>query len=493
LTPVLVVTLLALAPAAVAAEGDGRPGARIVNGAPANDGEYPYQAFVLIDLGPFGESYCGGSIVEDRQILTAAHCTTDDFGNPLPLGAFLICVGITDIDNNDADGQNLDNCPAGNRYSVVQNDVHPDYGSRGQGLSHDVAMLRLNRLITSPNTAVIRVVNANETSLVQPGVNAIITGWGTINEDPPGDPPPGWVLREADVPIVSDTTCAQHYDNLNQPPHPQEAYDPPTMLCAGNEPPPRQDTCQGDSGGPLRVTTSGGEPVLIGDTSWGEGCARQDREGVYGDLQAELNSWVHDNIPAARISGPSSATAGQNVTFSQNSKPGGYFNSFAWDLDNANGPSASRVFPAPGNYTVRLRASDSVGHTEVGEFTISISPPPPIADTTPPGVSITFARTRLRRALRRGLRARVRCTERCRVTVVIRISRRLARRLRIPQRVARATLPLGSRNRVVRIRFTRRARRRLRQLRRVTFVARVTASDAAGNRRAITRRVRLRR
>jgi trypsin len=509
----LMVALLALAPAAAdARQDDGRAGPRIVNGQDASPGEYPYQVFIFIDPSPApgDEGFCGGSIVGLRQVLTAAHCATNTAGQPLSPGAFEICAGLTDLDGND--NGIFDACPAANAYDVVQNDVHPQYGDRGQiafgAASHDVAMLTTasaDGLLNGANMAVIRVVDGNETALVQPGVNATITGWGTTSQG--GDPPMNGVLQEADVPIVSDATCAAHYTNFGAPSPPApEPYDPPTMICAGNEPPPRQDTCQGDSGGPLRVTTGGGEPVLIGDTSWGQGCAQQDREGVYGDLQQpEMNAFVHDRIPRASLAPTGTPTAGQPTTFNATSTPAGYFNSHVYDLDNdgafddGSGSSATFTFPTAGTYVVRIQSSEPTGDTKVGQATITVVTPPPPGpggtgnDTTPPGVSVRFARVAFLRALARGLRARVRCSERCRVTIVILIPRSLARRLRIPRQVAIGRLGFGAGTRTIVIRFTRRAKRRLRRVRRATFVIRTTAVDPAGNRRTVTSRARLTR
>jgi secreted trypsin-like serine protease len=286
---ITVLVLLAIAVPALAAP-EGSP--RIVNGTDASEGEYPYQVFIEIDT-PDGTSFCGGSLVSTTRVLTAAHCTTDDFGDPLPTGAFLICAGVTVLDNDPDDGMNLDNCPQANRFGVTSNIVHPEYGARGQGQSHDVARLELDRAATGTNMAPIRVINADEEELVEAGDTAIVTGWGNTTEG--GVPPADWNLQEAEVPIVADSTCAEHYTNFGAPSPPaEEPYDPPTMICAGNN---GKDTCQGDSGGPLVVTGPSNERVLAGDTSWGEGCARTDREGVYGDLQAELNAFAHGTIP----------------------------------------------------------------------------------------------------------------------------------------------------------------------------------------------------
>jgi subtilisin len=134
--------------------------------------------------------------------------------------------------------------------------------------------------------------------------------------------------------------------------------------------------------------------------------------------------------------------------------------------------------------------------------TATIPPPTPPtapADRTAPTAALSVPRQRLRRVLARGLRVTLRCSEACTVNAEALLPARTAKRVKLSRggtaRIARrAGLRLSARTRrTVTLRLTRSARRRLARVRRVVLTVSLSARDRAGNRRALRRRVRLRR
>jgi secreted trypsin-like serine protease len=105
-------------------------------------------------------------------------------------------------------------------------------------------------------------------------------------------------LQEARVPITTDQFCAGAYSD----------FDPMTMVCAGF-PEGGVDTCQGDSGGPMFGRTSAGELRVVGTTSFGEGCARPGKPGVYARVADDtLRPWIGQRTGTGVSSGTSRAT-----------------------------------------------------------------------------------------------------------------------------------------------------------------------------------------
>jgi secreted trypsin-like serine protease len=97
------------------------------------------------------------------------------------------------------------------------------------------------------------------------------------------------VLRKAAVPVVDTRVC-------NEPASYNGAIRE-HMLCAGHKQ-GGTDSCQGDSGGPLVLRGSDG-PVLVGVVSWGVGCARKLKYGVYTRV-ADYRRWINGIIAAHR-------------------------------------------------------------------------------------------------------------------------------------------------------------------------------------------------
>jgi trypsin len=258
------------------------PSSAVVGGSDASPGEYPSVA--EITFGPF---LCTGTLVTPNWVLTAGHCsniTAGTVASPASWPPQLINVRVGGVTQSD-----------GQQRSVSRVVMHPDYLLTN---GYDISLLQL----ATPSTmAPTQVAGAGERAIWNPGTLETIVGWGATEEG--GDLPDR--LQEAQVPITTDAYCSDAYGS---------DFDPLTMVCAGF-PEGGVDTCQGDSGGPMFGRSSTGALRVVGTTSWGEGCARPGKPGVYGRVaDDELRPWIAETTG----SGVSpSATASATTTARQ--------------------------------------------------------------------------------------------------------------------------------------------------------------------------------
>jgi len=210
---------------------------RIIGGSRANITEYPWTVYLRT---PSGFQYCGGTLVGESSVVTAAHCTATSAP-----GEVFVVAGRED---KMSDG--------GVVAAVSRIWVHPSYDR--VHFRNDVSVLTLDRALPF---ATLPLATPADGNLYTPGAAADILGWGTTETGGASR----YLLR-ATVPVGNDGYCGQAYG---------QHYDPGAMVCAGY-PEGGVDTCQGDSGGPLVV---GGR--LIGITSFGIGCAEPGYPGVY--------------------------------------------------------------------------------------------------------------------------------------------------------------------------------------------------------------------
>jgi trypsin len=257
--------LLLVATTCGALSATAAPSMAIVGGQDAAAGAYPAVAEIT-----FGSSFlCTGTLIAPTWVLTAGHCgsvTGSAVASPASWPAPLIDVRI----GSSRSGQ-------GERVPVQRAVVEPDYLATA---GYDVTLLQL----AAPSTkAPAKVAGAGDGALWSPGVLETIVGWGTTSEG--GDTPD--ILQEAQVPITTDADCAVAYGD----------FDATTMVCAGF-PEGGVDTCQGDSGGPMFGRTAAGELKVVGATSFGEGCARPNRPGVYARVaDTALREWIRSEAP----------------------------------------------------------------------------------------------------------------------------------------------------------------------------------------------------
>ncbi|MDR9781134.1 serine protease [Rhizobium redzepovicii] len=231
---------------------------KIVGGVQAKPGQLPWQVSLGVSwiASPADGHFCGGSIYNESWIITAAHCVDGSSPNDI-----IVTAGTTDL-----------NKPA-QRRNVAKILVKKGYVAPKQG--DDIALLQLYEPLTLTDTdaaPIALIANGHE---LKEGDLLTTSGFGYEKEG-------GTVsahLNVVEVPLVSNDTCSQQLsygdDITNQ------------MICAGRS---GKDSCQGDSGGPL-VFASSSKPELVGVVSWGEGCARPLKFGVYTKVSLEVD-WV---------------------------------------------------------------------------------------------------------------------------------------------------------------------------------------------------------
>lgn len=237
----------------------------IVGGSEADEGEYPWMAALYNGDDPYWQ-YCGGSLIAPDRVVTAAHCVegllgidlVDQVVNTAQYGQYMVMLGSNSL------------LAGGDEIPVLWIHVHPDYAQDG---TPDVAVLVLAEDATQ---APIPWATPADEPLYAPGTRATVTGWGALSENGPYPD----ALREVEVPIVSDDDCLEAYPFW---------LDPGTEVCAGYKQ-GGKDACYGDSGGPLMVPDGGGM-LLVGIVSWGEGCARAGKPGVYAEVAA-VSDWI---------------------------------------------------------------------------------------------------------------------------------------------------------------------------------------------------------
>jgi hypothetical protein len=311
----------------------------VVNGAKASRGEYPWQVLLIHD----NARMCGGSLISNEWVLTAAHCLDGRSAKD-----FVVVLGRWRLLQNDSAQQ---------VRSISDYVIHPAFSRFGDDNLrdyHDVALVKLSSPVSFTRyVKPIKLATGNDAA----GLQAWVTGWGRIeggNSQSRAD-----YLQEAMLPVRANADCDAVPDPILQ----RDLLE--TELCVGYLQGDR-GACHGDSGGPLAVRRPGGAWELIGVVNWGQ----ENYCGSYSVFArvSSYASWINSvmNEQAAPRADFAVSASGLTVDFrDQSSDADGYIAGWQWDFNDnqatSNRQHPTHTFSAAGTYEVRLTVTDDKG------------------------------------------------------------------------------------------------------------------------------------
>ncbi|XP_054278589.1 proclotting enzyme-like [Macrosteles quadrilineatus] len=238
---------------------------RIVGGQNADPNEWPWIAALFNS----GRQFCGGSLIDNTHILTAAHCVAHM--TSWDVARLTVRLGDHNIKTN-SEVKHVEK-----RVKRVVR--HRNFDMRT--LYNDIAILTLDSPVTFTQTIRSVCLPTTGTQARFDGATATVIGWGSLREN---GPQPA-VLQEVNIPVWTNQECKLKYGNA-APGGIVEHF-----LCAGRA---TKDSCSGDSGGPLMVNTAG-RWTQVGIVSWGIGCGKGQYPGVYTRV-THFMSWITKNL-----------------------------------------------------------------------------------------------------------------------------------------------------------------------------------------------------
>nr|XP_033813658.1 coagulation factor IX-like [Geotrypetes seraphini] len=233
---------------------------RIVGGARCYLGQCPWQVLIHNRR---GQNFCGGSLISSRWVVSASHC----FESEKP---HFVTIGDFDKMRRDQDEQKIE---------VLQFLKHPYYNL--DNYDNDIALIYLKSDVIFNEFAIpICLPNPNLGRLLsQEGEIGMVSGWGDTRFQGPSSR----FLLKVKLPMVNQEACLKSTEKIITD----------NMFCAGYKT-EAHDACSGDSGGPFAIPYHN-TWYLIGVVSWGDGCAKEGKYGVYTRVSNYI-SWIKMTI-----------------------------------------------------------------------------------------------------------------------------------------------------------------------------------------------------
>lgn len=272
--------------------------ARIIGGTKADFSKYTFITRITRKMEPEGSELCGGSILTEEWVLTAAHCVVDNDNSEI---GNLVTYGVDSFNVYAGTPLRVGSSSDQNRQKRGVKEIHPhnDYTPIPGIKHHDIAVMKVDeRFKFTDYVQPVKFACADYLKGYNFDIKCYVAGWGWTGSGAADN------LQEADLPLVDASDCAKKL---------KAALFEDGTICAGYVE-GGKDSCQGDSGGPLVC-----DGVLTGVVSGGLGCAEPDQPGVYmyvGYYVSWMESTVNEKLPACH----GSATSTSKATASEPSK-----------------------------------------------------------------------------------------------------------------------------------------------------------------------------
>jgi len=250
---------------------------RIIGGVTAVKGAYPWQ--VNLHHNQWEAQTCGGTIIDDHHVLTAAHCLVKTDGQFFEINPFTIIVGDHDLSKREKSEQHL---------HIADIVIHAQYDAWTG--NNDIAIIKTKEQIRfGEYVQPACIATRNTWRLYKPGTKVLVSGWGLWKGLRHNGTYPD-KLKAAQMVVYDFKKCKKNYREGG-------GYPPLTwnMFCANNEEGygQVQAACFGDSGGPVVVERKG-KFFLTGIVSWGSyRCATRGLPGVHTRVD-RYTKWIEN-------------------------------------------------------------------------------------------------------------------------------------------------------------------------------------------------------